>query len=93
MSDPYAAADLENGKYPPAYYVQCVHYLAVTGYDRWYLAIMVLGRGFYIFTIERDQAEIDALMAGVQRFLHSAVEETEAHHLRHEEIHTGASRN
>ncbi len=63
MSDPYAAADLENGKYPPAYYVQCVHYLAVTGYDRWYLAIMVLGRGFYIFTIERDQAEIDALMA------------------------------
>ena len=64
----YAAADLENGKYPPAYYVQCVHYLAVTGYERWYLAIMVLGRGFYIFTIERDQAEIDALMEQEKAF-------------------------
>ena len=45
------------------YYAQCVHYLAVTGADRWYLAVLAYGRGFFTFVLERDQAEIDALMA------------------------------
>jgi len=35
---------LENGEYPAHYYVQCVHYMAITGADRWYLAVLVLGR-------------------------------------------------
>lgn len=52
----------KNGEYPEQYYVQCVHYMAVTGADRWYLAVLVLNQGFYHFVIERDQAEIDALM-------------------------------
>lgn len=63
MSDPYAAADLEAGEIPKTYYCQCVHYMAVTGFDRWYLAILVLGRGFYEFVVERDEDEIAALMA------------------------------
>ncbi len=49
-------------EFPEQYYVQCVHYLAVTGADRWYLGVLVFGRGFYGFTLDRDQAEIDALM-------------------------------
>lgn len=53
---------LDAGEIPPHYYVQCVHYIAVTGADRWYLGILVLGRGFYEFTIERDEDEIAALM-------------------------------
>lgn len=53
---------LDIGEIPPHYYVQCVHYIAVTGADRWYLGILVLGRGFYEFTIERDEGEISALM-------------------------------
>lgn len=48
--------------FPEKYYVQCVHYLAVTGAERWYLAVLVLGRGFYVYTLERDEAEIAALM-------------------------------
>lgn len=52
----------KNGEYPEQYYVQCVHYMAVTGAERWYLAVLVLNQGFYHFVIERDQAEIDALM-------------------------------
>lgn len=55
--------DLEDGEIPKQYYCQCVHYMAVTGFDRWYLAILVLGRGFYEFVIERDEEEITALMA------------------------------
>lgn len=52
----------KNGEYPENYYAQCVHYLAVTGFDRWYLAVLVLGKGFYDFTIERDEDEINTLM-------------------------------
>lgn len=52
----------KNGEYPEQYYVQCVHYMAVTGADRWYLGVLVLNHGFHEFIIERDQAEIDALM-------------------------------
>ena len=54
--------DFENGEIPPYYYCQCVHYMAVCGYDRMYLAVLVLGRGFYHFRIERDEEEIAALM-------------------------------
>lgn len=52
----------KGGEYPANYYVQCVHYLAVTGADRWYLAVLVLGIGFHTFVIERDEEEISALM-------------------------------
>ena len=49
-------------EFPERYYAQCVHYLAVTGLDRWYLAVLVFGRGFFTYTLERDEAEISALM-------------------------------
>lgn len=55
-------------EFPVQYYAQCVHYLAVTGADRWYLAVLAYGRGFFTFTLERDQAEIDALMAAEAEF-------------------------
>ena len=31
-------------EFPEQYYAQCVHYLAVTGYDRWYLSVLLFGR-------------------------------------------------
>ena len=37
----------KNGEYPDTYYCQCVHYMAVTGADRWYLAVLVFGQDFY----------------------------------------------
>lgn len=55
-------------EFPVQYYAQCVHYLAVTGADRWYLAVLAYGRGFFTFTLERNQAEIDALMAAEADF-------------------------
>lgn len=58
----------KNAEFPEQYYTQCVHYLAVTGATRWYLAVLVYGRGFFTFTLERDQAEIDALMGAEQNF-------------------------
>ncbi len=52
----------KNGEYPENYYVQCVHYMAVTGKKRWYLAVLIGNKEFKWFTIERDEAEISALM-------------------------------
>lgn len=51
----------KNGAFPDTYYVQCVHYMMVTGCKKWYLAVLVLGREFMFFEIERDEEEIAAL--------------------------------
>jgi predicted phage-related endonuclease len=52
----------KGGEYPANYYCQCMHYLAVTGKQRWYLAVLIGNREFKWFTIERDEDEIKALM-------------------------------
>lgn len=47
-----------NGDFPSSYYAQCVSYLAVTEKQRWYLAVLILGKGFKVFqmtTIENDR--------------------------------------
>ena len=49
----------QNGDYPDTYYCQCLHYLAVTGFDRWYLAVLVYGTDLLNFTIERKEHEED----------------------------------
>ena len=51
----------KGGDVPYSYYCQCMHYLAVTGLERWYLAVLVLNKGFYWFTIERDEEQIDQI--------------------------------
>ena len=67
-TSPLDARKFQGIEFPEEYYAQCVHYLAVTGYDRWYLAVLVFGRGFFTFKLERDQAEIDALMEAEREF-------------------------
>lgn len=52
----------KNGEYPERFYAQCVHYLAVSGKKRWYLAVLIGNKEFKWFTIERDEEEIAALM-------------------------------
>lgn len=56
------------GEYPANYYVQCVHYMAITGKQRWYLAVLIGNKEFKWFTIERDEAEIAALMTAEAEF-------------------------
>jgi predicted phage-related endonuclease len=52
----------KNGEYPERFYAQCVHYLAVSGKKRWYLAVLIGNKEFKWFCIERDEEEIAALM-------------------------------
>lgn len=58
----------EGGEFPPNYYVQCQHYMMVTGYDTWYLAVLVLGREFLWFEIKRNEEDIEALMQAEKDF-------------------------
>lgn len=58
----------KNGEFPDQYYSQCVHYLAVTGWEKWYLAVLVLNQGFYVYEIDRDEDEIAALMEAEKEF-------------------------
>lgn len=60
--------DFENGDIPPSYYCQCMHYMAVTGLKKWYIAILVMGKGFYWFEIKRDEEEIKALIEAESDF-------------------------
>ena len=50
------------GEYPESWYCQMTHYLAVTGADKAYLAVLIGGREFRTFELERDETEIAALM-------------------------------
>lgn len=52
----------KNGEFPERFYAQCVHYLAVSGKKRWYLAVLIGNKDFKWFCIERDEEEIAALM-------------------------------
>ena len=58
----------KGGEYPANYYCQMVHYLAVTGKQRWYLAVLIGNKEFKWFTLERDEDEIAALMSAEADF-------------------------
>lgn len=49
------ASKFTGGEFPASYYAQCVAYLAVTEYERWYLAALVMGREFHIYQMTRIQ--------------------------------------
>ena len=57
-----------NVDFPEIYYAQCVHSMAVTGKSRWYLAVLIGNKDFRWFTLERDEAEVEALMAAESEF-------------------------
>lgn len=65
----------KNGEYPMEYYCQCLHYLAVTGWDRWYLAVLVYGTDLLVFEIKRAEVEddISALIKAEDSFWHEYV--------------------
>ena len=48
----------KGGEFPETYYCQCVHYLAITEYKRWYLAVLILNQGFYVYQLTRIEDDI-----------------------------------
>lgn len=66
----------KNGDFPIEYYSQCLHYMAVTGWESWYLAVLVYGTELLVFEIRREDVEDDlrALIEAEERFWHDYVE-------------------
>ena len=58
----YAKSDFDVGEIPLNYICQCYHYMNVMGYDKMYLAVLVMGKGFYWYEIPADKAEQKALL-------------------------------
>ena len=63
-----AVRKFRNGEYPEQWYGQLVHYLAVTGAKKAYLAALENNRELRIFELERDEDEIKALMDAEREF-------------------------
>lgn len=56
------------GEIPTAYLIQCMHYLAVTGYEKAYIACMIDNSKFVWKTIERDEELIQSIIAAEIEF-------------------------
>lgn len=61
-TSPYNKTDFAEGNVQLNYLCQCWHYMNVMGYDRMYLAVLVMGKGFYWYTIEQDKEQQQALL-------------------------------
>lgn len=64
----FADKEYAEGYIPDSYYAQCYHYMAVTGLDRWYLAVLVPGKSFHTYCIDRDEEQINALIEAEEEF-------------------------
>lgn len=57
-----------NGEFPARWWAQVCHYLAVTELKKAYLAVLIGCRDFMVFELDRDEAEISALMDAERDF-------------------------
>ena len=53
---------------PDAYYCQCLHYMAVTGADYWYIAVLLGGNEAKWKRIERNEEDIKTLIEAEKEF-------------------------
>ena len=60
-SNAFKRGEWDEGEIPPAYYVQCQHYMMVSGLPRWYIACLIGGNHFVSWVVERNDDDIAAL--------------------------------
>ena len=53
---------------PDSYYCQCLHYMAVTGADYWYIAVLLGGNDSKWKRIERNEEDIKTLIQAEKEF-------------------------
>ena len=64
----YSSDKWKDGAIPLHYQMQVQHYLAVSGFDCWYIAALILGKELIIRKIERDEELIQYLITIEERF-------------------------
>lgn len=62
----YLKGDWEDEEIPASYLLQCQHYMAVTGYQAWHIAVLIGGNKFIHKKIERDEELIEYLI-GIEK--------------------------
>lgn len=70
----YAKKDWEDGKIPPYYEIQVLHYMAVAGYEKGYIAVLIGNEGLEIREIKRDEETIKFLIEIEKKFWQENVE-------------------
>ena len=65
---PFSADKWADGKIPAHYLAQVDHYLAVSGFDCWYVAALIFGRELVIHKIVTDKQVISDLIDKEERF-------------------------
>ena len=58
----YLKGEWEGDEVPTPYLLQIQHYMAVTGYDAWWIAVLLGGNKFIFKRIERDEEIIEYLI-------------------------------
>lgn len=53
---------------PDAYYCQCLHYMAVTGSDYWYIAVLLGGNESMWKRIDRNEEDVQTLISKEREF-------------------------
>lgn len=64
----FQADKWKDGEVPAHYMIQCYHYMAVTGADTWYIAVVILGQDFKFVKLERDEEIIQNLIEIESKF-------------------------
>lgn len=66
----FAAKDWEEDKLPVSYYLQCQHYMLVTGCEKWYIAVLIGGQKFIWKEVPRNEEDINGLLEAYKEFWH-----------------------
>ncbi len=69
----YSSDKWQDGKIPLHYLMQVQHYLAVSGFDCWYIAALIMGKEFIVRKIERDEELITYLTTIEKNFWYGNV--------------------
>lgn len=65
-ASPFMAEYWSGDKIPLSYQMQCYHYMSVCNADAWYVAVLIYGKEFKVYKLERDE-EIIANMIKLEK--------------------------
>ncbi|MDF2685100.1 MAG: putative phage-type endonuclease domain protein [Clostridia bacterium] len=60
--------------YPCEYFIQCQHYMAVTGFDTWYLAVLIGNKKFRHYTVYKNEAVQNMILKKEVKFWQSVLD-------------------
>lgn len=61
-ASPFMADKWKDGRIPMSYQIQCHHYMSVCNAEAWYIAVLIYGKEFKYYRIDRDEQIIADLI-------------------------------